>query len=83
MVSLRPRADAMQPLLLEIGLLHQPVGHPAEEIGVRAAAIEAARPQPGVVGEQEGDAALALAIEDQERTVTWPCISTSPLGRAD
>ncbi len=56
-------------LLLEIRLLHQPVREPAQEIGVRAAAFIAARPQPGVVRSQQRHAALALAIENEERLI--------------
>ena len=36
---------------------------------MRPALAEAARPEPGVVGEEERDAALLLAREHQERLV--------------
>ena len=36
---------------------------------MRAAALVAARPQPGIVGEEQRDAALLDAIEDEERLV--------------
>ena len=56
-------------LLLELRLLHQPVDEAAQQQRLRAAALEAARPQPGMVGEELGDAALADALEDQQRAV--------------
>ena len=52
-----------QRLLLEVGLLHQPVRQPPQQIDMRAAAFVAARPQPDVVGEKQRDAAFALARE--------------------
>ena len=58
-----------QPLLLQIGLLHQPVGEAAQQLGLRAAALEAARPQPQLVAHHLGDAALVDAVEDQQRLV--------------
>ena len=56
-----------QRLLLELRLLHQPVHQAAQQQALRAAALEAARPQPGVVGEQLRDAALADPLEHQQR----------------
>ena len=58
-----------QRLLLEVGLLHQPVRQPAQQVDMRAAALVAARPQPGMVGEQQRDAALADAVQHQQRLV--------------
>ena len=40
-----------QPLLLEFRLLHQPVGDAAIERDMRAAAFEAARPEPALIGQ--------------------------------
>src|SRR3546814_6618331 len=36
---------------------------------MRPAALEAARPEPSLVGQQHGDAAFALAVEDEQRAV--------------
>ena len=58
-----------QSLFLEVRLLHQPMRQAAQKIGVRAAAIVAARPEPRVVRGQQGDAALALTIEDEKRLI--------------
>ena len=68
-------------LLLEVGLLHQPVGEAAEQVDMRAAALEAARPEPGMVGEEQRDAALALAVEDEERLVVGAVHDDVALGR--
>ena len=58
-----------QPLLLEVGLLHQPVRQPAQQVGMRPPALEAARPQPRLIRRQQRDATLALAVEHQQRPV--------------
>ena len=60
-------AGAAQHLLLELGLLHQPVREPAQQLELRAAALEAAAPEPGLVRAEHRDPALALAGEHQER----------------
>ena len=64
-----PLGPGAQGLLLELGLLHQPVDEAAQQDGLRPAALQAARPQARLVGEQLGDAALADALEDEERPV--------------
>jgi hypothetical protein len=56
-----------QVVLLQIGLFHQPIGKPAQQLGLRAAALMAARPQPDLIRQQQCDAALADAIEQQKR----------------
>src|SRR5690606_31963335 len=80
-----PHAGAArrQPLLLELRLLHQPVGEAAVERDVRAAALEAARPKPPLVGKQQADAALALAVEDEERLVAGALHHDLALGAVD
>src|SRR5439155_15231088 len=54
-------------VLLETGLLHQPVGEPAQQLGLWPPALEAPRPQPHLVGEELGDPALADPVENEER----------------
>ena len=49
-----------QRFFLEIGLLHQPVRHPPQQVEMRPAAFIAARPQPDVIGQEQRDAAFAL-----------------------
>src|SRR5438067_13901221 len=49
---------------------------------MRSAALVAARPQPDVVGEEQGDAAFALAREQQQRLVVRPLQDGGTLGRA-
>ena len=69
-ISSRPSMTmAAQVLLLELRLLHQPVREAAQQLGLRAAAFEAARPQPDLIGQQLRDAALADAVEDEQRLV--------------
>ena len=41
----------------------------AQQLGLRPAAVEAAGPQPHVIGQQLGDAALADAVEHEQRVV--------------
>ena len=40
-----------------------------QERGLRPAALEAASPEPGMIGEKLGDATLADALEDQQRSI--------------
>src|SRR6516165_5256451 len=61
-----------QRLLLEVGLLHQPMRQAPQQIEMRSAALEAARPQPDVIRQQHRDAALALARELQQRLAVGP-----------
>src|SRR4029079_15246893 len=68
---------------LEAGLLHQPMGEPAQEVGVRSAALIAARPQPGMVGQQHADAALAALADNQERLVLRALHQHLAVTRAD
>src|SRR5579883_2349833 len=56
-------------LFFELRLLHQPMSQPAQKVEIRPAAFEAARPQPELVGEQQRDAALVDAREDQQRPI--------------
>ena len=70
-----------QRLFLEVRLLHQPMRQPAQEVDLRPAALEAARPQPGMVGQQQRDAALALPREDEQRLVGAPDIITDAARR--
>ena len=56
-----------QRFFVQIGLLHQPVRHPPQQIEMRAAALIAARPQPDLVGQQQRDAAFAVARQQQQR----------------
>ena len=58
-----------EPLLFEIGFFHQPVRESSQQIGMRAAAVVAARPQPCMIGCEQGNAALAFAVEDQKRLI--------------
>ena len=44
----------------------------AEQLGLRAAALVAARPEPDLVRHQHGDATLADAVEQQERLSVRP-----------
>ena len=62
-----PSGARPQRLLLQLGLLHQPVHQTAQQQALRPAALEAARPQPGVVGQQLGDPPLADPLQHQER----------------
>ena len=64
--------DKAQRLFFEVGLLHQPVRQPAQQVEMRPAALVAARPQPDVIGQQQRDAAFALAREQQQRLVVRP-----------
>ena len=64
-----PVRGGAQRLLLEVGLLHQPVGEPARQVEVGAAVLVAARPQPDLVAQHQGDAALVLARQHQQRPV--------------
>ena len=56
-----------QIVLFEIGFLHQPIGEPAQQLRLRAAALEAARPEPHLVGQQLRHPALPDAVEHQQR----------------
>ena len=56
-----------QVVLLEIGFLHQPVGEPAQQLRLRAAAFEPSRPEPHLIGEQLRYPPLADTVEDEER----------------
>ena len=60
---------AVEGLLLEVGLLHQPMREAAQQFGLRAATLEATRPQPALVGQQLRHAAFVLAREHQQRLV--------------
>src|SRR5262245_18237997 len=62
-------ARRFQRLFLEVGLLHQPMREPAQEVSVGPAALIAARPEPSMVREQERDAALAALADDEKRLV--------------
>ena len=64
---LRPSACAVSASSSSSGSLHQPVQQAAQQRGVRAAALIAARPQPGLVGEEHGDAAFALVRKHEQR----------------
>ena len=44
-------------LFFKLGFLHQPVRRTADQLGIRSAALIAARPQPDMVGEQQRDPA--------------------------
>ena len=66
-LSWSPSIDGAQIVFLEIGLLHQPIGEAAQQFGLRPAALEAARPQPHLVGQELRDAALADPVEHQQR----------------
>ena len=55
-----------QVLGLEVGLLHQPMRHAAQQFGLRSAALEAARPQPHVVGHELGHPPAVDLIEQQD-----------------
>ena len=72
-----------QPLLLEFGLLHQPVRDAAVERDMRAAALEAARPEPALVGQEHADAAFALAVEQQQRPLVGTLHDDLALGPVD
>ena len=61
-----------QSLLFELRLFHQPMRQAAQQFGFRPAAFEAARPQPALVRQQFRHAALADAVEHQERLVAGP-----------
>ena len=61
-----------QRFFFELGLLHQPMRQPPQQVEMRAAAFIAARPQPDVVGQQQRDAALLLAREHQQRLAVGP-----------
>src|SRR5262245_6941997 len=49
---------------------------------MRSAALVATRPQPDVVGQEERDAALALARKDQQRFAVGPIHHVGALGGA-
>lgn len=57
--------DGAQGFLLQIRLLHQPVREAAQQIGMGAAALQIARPQPGVIGQQQADAPFIHAVQHQ------------------
>ena len=59
----------VEAFLLEGRLLHQPVHEAAQQQALRAAALLAPRPQPGLVGEQLRDPALAGTLQDEQRPV--------------
>ena len=71
-VRSRPRTIMRKRLLFQIGLLHQPVRQPPQQVDMRSAALVAARPQPDVVGQEERDAAFAFARKQQQRLVVGP-----------
>ena len=56
-------------LFLELGLFHHPMRQPAQQFELRPAALIAARPEPGLVGGHQRHAALAHAVEHQERAI--------------
>ena len=56
-----------QIVLFEIGFLHQPIGEAPQQLRLRPAAFETARPEPHLVGQQLRHPALPDAIEDQQR----------------
>jgi hypothetical protein len=70
-------------LFLQFRFLHQPVRHAAVEADMRAAALEAARPQPAVIGQDHADAALAETVEDEQRLVVRPVHGDDALGVLD
>ena len=80
--QIAPAHDQPQRLFLEIGLLHQPVRQPPQQVEMRPAALVAARPQPDVIGQQQRDAAFALAREQQQRLVFRRPASRRALGGA-
>src|SRR5690606_3885033 len=47
-----------QPLFLQFRLLHEPMSDAAVERHIRAAALEAARPEPALVGQEHADTTL-------------------------
>ena len=69
MVSLRPLAEASRRSSSRSGSFISQCDEAAQQVGVRPAAFVAARPQPGVIGEQQRHAARALAVEHQQRPV--------------
>ena len=69
--------SSLEVLLLEVGLLHQPVREAAQQFGLRPAAVEAAGPQPELIGQQLRDAAFADPVEDQQRLVVGARSSAS------
>ena len=56
-----------QIIFLEVGFLHQPIGEPAQQLRLGTAALETARPEPHLVGEELRHPSLADAIEDEQR----------------
>ncbi len=56
-----------QRLFFEFRLFHQPMREPAQKIEMRPAALEAARPEPHLIGEKQPDPAFAFAREDEQR----------------
>jgi hypothetical protein len=67
--DIAPGRAGAQGLLLQGRLLHEPVGEAAQQVEMRPAALEAAGPEPGMVGKEQGDASLLLPVEDEERQV--------------
>ena len=65
----RPLSAGAKGFLLQGRLLHEPVGEAAQQIEMRSAVLVAARPEPGVIGEKQRDAALVLAAQHEERQV--------------
>ncbi len=66
------RGLGAQGLLLQGRLLHQPVADPPQQVEMGAAPLVAPRPEPGVVGGEQGDAALVLPREGQQRQRVRP-----------
>ena len=52
-----------QQFFLELRFLHQPMRKPAQQIEMRAAALEAARPEPQLIGQQQRHATSLRAKE--------------------
>ena len=72
--------DQAQRLFLEVGLLHQPVRQPAQQVEMRPAALVAARPQPDVVGEQQRRRGLRpRATARSSGLLSGPSITVVPL----
>ena len=83
MVSLRPLAEASSRSSSRSGSFISQCDEPAQQVGVGPAALVAARPQPSMIGEQQGHPPAALAVEHQQRPLVGPAHEHAAAGGRD
>ena len=64
MVSRLPSTEARKSSF-QIGFLHQPMGSPAHQFGMRPSTIKAPRPKPNMITHKLGDSPLAHTVQYQ------------------